>query len=447
LISQSRFADLAHAFESPPLTPPDRDPPPACLHPGTPVLQFRQAYTPPPPPAQEEELSGDRLHAQRLEELGRLAAGIAHDVNNLLTVVLGETDLLLDDGGGQTAPGLQEIRRAALRARRLTQGVLSLSRRDDDQPQAVDVTAALGDMVGLLGRLAGPNIHLRARLEEGLPRVLLAPRHLDQVVMNLAVNARDAMPDGGTLTVLAAVDEGWGLTRGGGGRPRGVRIQVSDTGVGMDAATRRRIFDRFFTTKAEGKGTGLGLATVAQIVREAGGRVEVESAPGRGTTFTVRLPAAEPGPARGGGCPSGNGRSENGSRGPRPVAAEPAPAQTVLVVEDDEQVRGLVERFLSRKGLEVLSAGSAAEGLTLLEDRGPDVRLVLTDVNLPDMNGPRLWEEASDRVIGMRVIYMSGFELADLPDLEVDLEGSGFVSKPFDLKDLAAEVDRVLALE
>lgn len=439
MISPSRFADLAHAFDSASLTPPDRDPPPACLHPSTPVLQFRQAAAAPPLPAREEELSGDRLHAQRLEELGRLAAGIAHDVNNLLTVVLGETDLLLDDTGGDTAPGLQEIRTAALRARRLTRGVLSLSRRDDDEPQPVDVTAALGDMVGLLGRLAGPDIHLRARLEEGLPRVLMAPRHLDQVVMNLAVNARDAMPDGGTLTVDATADEGWSLTRGGGGRPRGVRIQVSDTGVGMDAETRRRIFDRFFTTKGEGEGTGIGLATVAQIVREAGGRIEVESAPGRGTTFTVRLPAAETAPD--GNPPDGTSvmPSSNGTHA--------SVASSVLLVEDDEQVRGLVERFLNRKGLEVLAAGSAAEGLRLLEDRGPEVRLVLTDVNLPDMNGPQLWEEASSRIIGMRVIYMSGFELADLSDLEVDLEGSGFVSKPFDLKDLAAEVDRVLALE
>lgn len=403
------------------------------------MLQFRPATAAPPSPAREEELSGDRLHAQRLEELGRLAAGIAHDVNNLLTVVLGETDLLLDDGGSDTASGLQEIRKAVLRARRLTQGVLSLSRRDDDQPQPVDVTAALGDMVGLLGRLAGPNIHLRAQLEEGLPRVLVAPRHLDQVVMNLAVNARDAMPDGGTLTIHAAADEGWSLTRGGGGRPRGVRIQVSDTGVGMDTETRRRIFDRFFTTKAEGEGTGLGLATVAQIVREAGGRIEVESAPGRGTTFTVRLPAA--GPAASLSPPNGTSvvPISNGACAPG--------ASSVLLVEDDEQVRGLVGRFLRRKGLDVLSAGSAAEGLALLEDRGPEVRLVLTDVNLPDMNGPQLWKEASGRVIGMRVIYMSGFELADLPDLEVDLEGSGFVSKPFDLKDLAAEVDRVLALD
>lgn len=379
------------------------------------------------------------LHTRRLEELGRLAAGIVHDVNNYLTVVLGEAELLLDSDTGEPSSGLGAIRDAALRARTLTRGALALSREEDPAPRALDVAASLSDTVGFLARLTGPGIHLRARFDDGLPPVLLPPQHLDQVIVNLAVNARDAMPEGGTLEVTAEVDRGMAQSRGGGGRPAGVRLCVTDTGEGMDEATREQIFEPFFTTKGPEAGTGLGLATVSAIVREAGGAIRVASSPGEGTTFTVHLPAApvEWSTSAGRTLPAPSPATTSTHR-PEPTAG------TVLLVEDDPQVRALVRRCLAREGYRVLEASTGSEALRTVEEVGPEVQLLLTDVNLPDIDGGGLWREASRGIIGMRVAFMSGLQREDLPHLEVDPERDGFLSKPFDVDELVAEVRRVL---
>lgn len=383
----------------------------------------------------QDETSELYLQARRLEELGRLAAGVAHDVNNFLTVVLGETDLLLHDGGPRTPAsqeGLEGIRDAALRARTLTRQVLSLSRAERNGAEAIDVGSSLREMGDFLARLVGPGIRTRTLIEPDLPRVRMTPGRLDQVLLNLAVNARDAMPDGGVLNLSAELDRGMGQTRGGGGRPPGVLVTVSDTGTGMDEATRARIFDPFFTTKGADNGTGLGLATVAEIVREAGGRIEVDSEAGRGTAFRLHLPSAplpEPVP------PGGRKRSA--------VCGSNERAR-LLLVDDDPSIRSLVGRFLTRRGYEVTEAASGAEALDRLREAGPELRLVITDVNLPDVDGHTLSEELSREVLGLKVIFISGYELADLPHLDADRPGTGFLSKPFDLRRLAEEVERVL---
>lgn len=377
------------------------------------------------------------LHARRLEELGRVLAGVAHDVNNFLTVVLGETDLLLDDTAAiweRPPEGLQGIRDAALRARRLTRRLLSLSRRGDDEIATdADVSASVTEMADFLARLVGPDVRVRTVLDSGLPRVRLVPGHLDQILLNLGVNARDAMPDGGILSICVELDRGMEQTRGGGGRPAGVLLTVADTGTGMDGPTRRRIFEPFFTTKDKDRGTGLGLATVAEVVRRAGGRIEVESEPGRGTAFRLHLPAA----------PLSEGE---GSDARSPSEREDLPAtRGVLVVDDDPSVRSLVARFLSRQGYAVVQAGSGAEAEEVLREAGPLVGLVITDVKLPDTEGPALWKRLNRQVVGLRALFISGYQAADLADLDLSRPGVSFLSKPFDLDALDQEVARVLA--
>jgi signal transduction histidine kinase/CheY-like chemotaxis protein len=368
-------------------------------------------------------------HSQRLEAVGRFAAGIAHDFNNFLTVVLGQTDLLLHSSNGEGhRRELGELRDAALRARFLTRRLLSFSRKGPTEAETLDVAGHVTEAVRLLRRLVGTNVELRSELARDLPPVDLAPGHLDQILMNLASNSRDAMlPRGGTLVIRgrrASEDEA-------GPAGEGVVLEVEDTGEGMDRSTLDQIFEPYFTTKPTDEGTGLGLATVAAIVRDSGGRIEVRSVRGEGSVFSIFLPAAG---ARGLGKRMESGFDER-------EGDDPA---TILLVEDEDSVRRLVRRVLQRKGYRVLEAPSGARAVELAEDRGRPVDLLLTDVMLPDMGGIQLWQLLSGRVAGRKTIFMSGYLEDDLPQVELQRNEVEFLPKPFAIQDLLGLVENVL---
>jgi PAS domain S-box-containing protein len=333
-------------------------------------------------------LRGQLLHAQRLEAVGRLAGGIAHDFNNLLMTILGHTELLLLrlKPGDATRASVETIQETAERATALTRQLVTFSRKGIVAPRVLDPNVVVRDMDKILRRLIGEDVELEYALEAGAGSVKIDPTHLEQIVMNLAVNARDAMPEGGRLEIATA----------GVASPEGrgwVEISVGDTGAGMDEATRARIFEPFFTTKVAGKGTGLGLSTVSAIVDQNDGEIEVESAPGEGTRVRVRLPRA------------GDVELE-----PHPLAGVDAPggSETVLVVEDEDPVREIVCEMLKMKGYRVIEARHGGEALLVCEQRPDEIDLMITDVVMPQMSGRQLAERLAPLQPGMKVLFMSG---------------------------------------
>ena len=382
----------------------------------------------------ELRASEERLRqAHKMEAIGQLAGGVAHDFNNLLTVINGYADILRGQlpQGGEAGESVHAILEAGQRAAALTGQLLAFSRKAMVQPRLVDLNEVVESAARMLRRLIGERITLVSHLKPGLPVVRIDPGQIEQVVMNLAVNARDAMPEGGTLVVEttelllpAMIATETGEFRAG----HAVQLTVSDTGHGMSEEVRARVFEPFFTTKGVGKGTGLGLATVYGIIRQAGGHVEVASAPGRGTTFRVLLPVA---PAEG-----------------RTVAEAPAPVppgtETVLLVEDEEAVRRLALVALQRRGYRVLPAGSAAEAMALATGHQGKVDLLLTDVVMPDMGGRQLAEALRTRRPGLKVLFMSGY--TDDLVLRDGVAGTDhpFLQKPFSVAALARRVREVL---
>ena len=371
------------------------------------------------------------LHAQKMEALGRLAGGIAHDFNNLMMAVSGYAELVLQDP--QLSPTSREdvtqIRRAVFRAAELTQQILAYSRRQMLQPVPVSLNLLLGEATGMLRRLMPENIELRLALDPKLPDVLVDPGHMLQVVMNLALNARDAMPNGGTLGIHTTTVDGHDGGPDGGALPR-VKLIVSDTGTGIDQKVLPLIFDPFFTTKPQGEGSGLGLSTVYGIVKQSGGQIDVQSEMTQGTTFTISLPAAPPvtvpdlsveaqGPARSGG-------------------------EVILVVEDDDQVRNVVSKGLPRLGYEVLVVRNAEEALALVEKHPGRIDLLLTDVVMPGLSGPQLADKLTARRPETRVVFMSGYPEAQDPSLGFALNGRSYLQKPFALADLAEKIRQSL---
>jgi signal transduction histidine kinase len=337
--------------------------------------------------------------AQKMEAIGQLAGGISHDFNNILCVVFSYADIAARTLGSRhdVTPYLVEIGRAAERAAALTRQLLTFSRQSASQPKDLRVDAIVENMQRMLSRLIGEDITLEARLGAHDGTVRADPSQIEQVLMNLVVNARDAMPGGGRLFIETAVvdlaeAEATALGLGAGSY---VRLSVLDTGCGMDAATRARIFEPFFTTKEIGKGTGLGLSTVFGIVQSCGGAIAVESAPGRGTDVVIYLPRVG---GKGGSLrpPSQSFPVERGSG-------------TVLLVEDDDQVRRGVETLLADGGYSVLAARSGREGLDLLGERGEDVQLLMTDLVMPEMDGHSVATEALKRHPHVKVLYMSGY--------------------------------------
>jgi signal transduction histidine kinase len=383
------------------------------------------------------------LHSQKMEAIGRLAGGIAHDFNNLLTVISGYTSLLTDslEGNAPALADLAQIRNTIKRASSFTSRLLTFSRRQILQPAVLDMNKIVANSVTLLRPLIGEDIELVLRLSPEALFVRGDQAQMDQIIMNLAVNARDAMPGGGTLrleTAAAAVNpsgnpspqgsNGLAGPRPPAGLPPGpwVILTVRDNGVGMSEETRAHLFEPFFTTKEEGKGSGLGLSTVYGIVTQNGGRVHVDSALGRGSTFTVSLPRVP-------------------SIGEQAVVEERAPAAqagtgTILLVEDEKDVRDLARKVLERAGYTVVSVASAREAL-LVAEGSATLDLVVTDVVMPGgMSGMEMGERLSRTRPTLAVLYMSGY--TDDVRFHSPSRSSGlpFMSKPFQPNDLLARV-------
>jgi nitrogen-specific signal transduction histidine kinase/CheY-like chemotaxis protein len=382
----------------------------------------------------EEQLRG----AQRMEAIGRLAGGIAHDFNNLLTVIINHAAFATDSvsGGDPVQTDLTEIRKAADRAAALTRQLLAFSRKQLLQPKVLDLSKIVGGMEGMLRRLLGEDIALSVILAMDLGKVMADPGQVEQVVMNLAVNARDAMPDGGKLTIETAnieIDEASARQHAGAKSGPHVVLSVTDTGCGMDEKTRARLFEPFFTTKATGKGTGLGLATVYGIVKQSGGTIWVNSEPGKGTTFKVYLPRELR-------------ASETAARVPQ-ILSRSAGAETILVVEDEAGIRNVARRMLSDAGYTVLTAASGDEALLVCERHQGTVRLVLTDVVMPGMYGKELADRLASLYPHMQVLYMSGYTDDSIGQRGVLDPGTHFIGKPFNAAELTHMVHQVLDQE
>jgi len=378
----------------------------------------------------EEEL----LQAQKMEAVGRLAGGVAHDFNNLLSVILGCVELQLAgvDEDASEREDLENIRAASMRAAELTRQLLAFSRKQVMKPQVFDVNEAVDRMRAILERSLGEDVELVCRLSPEPHPVRFDPGQIEQVVMNLAVNARDAMPRGGRLTIATGnvvLDEEYARDHRGARSGPHVVLSVSDTGAGMDAETRRRIFEPFFTTKTAGKGTGLGLSTVYGIVRQGGGNIWVYSEPGKGTTFKVYLP-------RSGEAP-----------GPLKEAPEPYEADgsgLVLVVEDDGAVRSLVVRILEGAGYEVIEAADGKEARRAARNAYPPPDLLLSDLVLPDATGPELAAEFLEARPELRVVFMSGYAADSLDQDRAAVETAAFIEKPFHTRDLLEAIGRAM---
>ena len=373
--------------------------------------------------------------SQKMEAIGKLAGGIAHDFNNLLTAVRGHAELLLEGNlvEGDTREGLEEIAKAADRAAALTRQLLAFSRRQVLQPRVVDVNRAVLDMEKMLARLIGEHITLVTALDPTISNIKADPSQIEQVILNLVVNARDAMPEGGTLTIatseadLTDVDRRrFSYVSPG----RFVRITVRDTGVGMAKETLDRAFEPFFTTKEAGKGTGLGLSTVYGIVKQSDGYIWAESLPSHGTEFRIFLPAVvepdehEPKPAP----------AQNGARH----------TETILVVEDESAVRSLIERILIKRGYSVLTARDGLEALSIIDAHNAAISLVITDVVMPGMGGRELAQQLARRNPHIRILYISGYTEDEVVRHGVVERMVSFLSKPFSNEDLADKVRAVL---
>jgi two-component system, cell cycle sensor histidine kinase and response regulator CckA len=372
-------------------------------------------------------------NAQQLEAIGRLAGGVAHDFNNILSIIMGHSELLL-----RTMPldqparnGLEQIRRAAERAALLTHQLLAFSRKQVLQPKVLDLNEAVVDVQQMLARVIGEDIELVANLHPSLLLVKADPGQVEQVLMNLAINARDAMPQGGKLTMITsnlevAAEQGrdYDLAPG-----RYAMLEVTDTGQGMDAATLAHIFEPFFTTKPIGKGTGLGLSTVYGIVKQSGGSVQVESEPGDGTVFRIYLPAKD-----------GDGHQRHQRSGERIGVG----SKTILIAEDEADLRDLTRIFLQDYGYQVITASSAEQAIQIAERISGPIHLLLTDVIMPGMSGRQLAERIQAKQPQTKIVYMTGYTDDMVMQHKVLEPGVQLLQKPFTRADLALKVRSTL---
>ena len=374
--------------------------------------------------------------SQKMEAIGRLAGGVAHDFNNILTAILGYGDLLYDalDADPTLQKDAEEIRKAANRAASLTRQLLAFSRKEATLSEVVNVNELVSGMEKMLRRLIGADIEVAAVLDPALGAVKADPGQLEQVLLNLAVNARDAMPRGGRLTIETSnvhVDDSYSVSHSGLIRPGAyVLLSVSDTGVGMDEATRLRIFEPFFTTKEQGKGTGLGLAMVYGTVKQSGGFIWVYSEPNRGTTLKVYLPITEETQGRAG------------------VSAPPETAvrgeETILLVEDEDPVRALARRVLEAAGYRVLEARQGAEALDITQSFAGPIHLLLTDTVMPGMGGPELAGLLAGSHPETRALFMSGYADDAVLRHGILAGDAPFLQKPFTAGVLTRKVREVL---
>lgn len=384
---------------------------------------------------ERKNLEEDLRQSQKLEAIGRLASGVAHDFNNLLTVINGYSGYLLTKikEGTPYRDSVEEIRKAAERGVALTSQLLAFGRRQKLQPQLLNINQALANVEQMLRRTIGENIELIVQMDPEIRAIQFDPRQLDLVLLNLALNARDAMPQGGTLVM-----ETQRFSRTSGGQPRElapgryVLLKVADTGCGMEESVLQRLFEPFFTTKTLGRGTGLGLATVYGIVKQSGGHIEVASAVGKGTTFSLFFPetaskVAQPATPR-----------------KPPKEKMPRGTETILLVEDEPELRGLAGMILKGSGYKVLEAADGASALKLVEDKLDSIHLVLTDLVMPHLGGVELAQELRQRKPDMRVLYMSGYTDGCVVELHNHDPRARLLQKPFMADTLAQAVREVL---
>ena len=379
--------------------------------------------------------------SQKMQAIGQLAGGVAHDFNNVLTAIIGFSDLLLarHRPADPAFQDIMNIKQNASRAANLVRQLLAFSRRQTLRPEVLSLTDILADLGNLLGRLLGEKVELKITHGRDLGLVKVDVNQFEQVIMNLAVNARDAMPEGGTLSLRTANigPEEAGLVKPG-LMPAGdyVLCEVTDTGTGMSAEVLEKIYEPFFTTKEVGKGTGLGLSTVYGIVKQTGGFIFCDSEPGRGTVFRIYLPRH---------IPQAGEEPETQALAAPPEKQDLTGAGTILLVEDEDAVRSFASRALQSRGYKVLEASSGEAALDVLESSGETVDLVLSDVVMPEMDGPSLLKELRKRGIATKVIFISGYAE---DAFEKNLEGQSdfaFLPKPFTLKQLAEKVKVTMA--
>ena len=383
-----------------------------------------------------KKLEEQLRQSQKMEAIGKLAGGIAHDFNNLLKAILGYAELVMAelDDGHPLLPKVAEIRKAGERAASLTRQLLAFSRKQVLQPKVLKLNSIVENMENMLSRLIGENVELVTVLNESTGRVKADPGQIEQVIMNLAINARDAMPAGGRLSIETAnvsLDESYVQTHRGVQPGPYVMLAIADTGSGMSSEVQSHLFEPFFTTKEKDKGTGLGLATVYGIVKQSGGDIWVYSEPGKGTTIKIYLPRVEE----------------------SPEIVEPAEAQaprrtqgheTILVVEDEEMVLELACETLRAEGYNVLKAGSAMEALALSDQYESEIHLMLTDLVMPQMSGFELAKKLNSRRPNAKVMHMSGYTDTTAFQNGYLEEGMAYLQKPFTTKSLAQKVREVL---
>ena len=385
---------------------------------------------------QREREFADRLaQTEKIETVGRLAGGIAHDFNNLLTAILGYTELLLvnDRLCEEDRSDLEEIHKAGRRAAALTHQLLAFSRKQVLRPKEVDLNATVTDLRAMLGRLIREDITLSCEVSPDPAVVRIDPTQLEQALMNLVLNARDAIEAGGRIDldvsrvsrsdVQLPPDTEWGTTT------EFVRVRVRDNGTGISPEVRPHLFEPFFTTKAVGKGTGLGLASVYGIVKQSNGFITVDSEPGRGSTFSLFFPGVVTAVEREAPPPL-----------PRTIAAA---RETVLLVEDEPAVRTIVSEMLRRQGYNVLETGSPLAAIELFERQGDSVDLLLSDVVMPEMNGPALAQRLIGRRSDLRILFMSGY-VDTVDQIDRISPNVGFLAKPFQAAVLAERVREML---
>jgi signal transduction histidine kinase len=368
--------------------------------------------------------------AQKMEAIGRLASGVAHDFNNLLTIITGFAQLaLLEPNPAQS--GLEQILRAAERAAALTRQLLIFSRQQSLDVHVFDLNALMHDLEKMIRRVIGEDVEIRSVLHDAEAHVKADPHQIEQVILNLVVNSRDAMPRGGTLTIETQnyhVDHHAATLFG---CPAGnyVQLSVSDTGMGMDKNTLAKVFEPFFTTKSEGQGTGLGLSTAYGIVSQSGGAIRAYSEPGVGTTMRILLPAA-----REKAVPDSAVKENAAKRG----------SETVLLVEDDETVLTLCSTVLQSHGYNVLEAGEASEAIEICRTHREPIDLLVSDVVMPGANGPALAVEIRDIRPGIRTLFMSGYTEETMQQYGFSSKNAGFIQKPFSASALATKVRQIL---
>jgi PAS domain S-box-containing protein len=381
-------------------------------------------------------LEAQLQQAQKMEAVGRLAGGIAHDFNNLLTVILGNLDeeSVASCDSDEVRTRLREARDAATRAAQLTRQLLAFSRRQHIRPRLVDLAGATRTMLPMLRRLIGEDVHIGCAAPPVPLYVVIDPSQFDQLLVNLAVNARDAMPGGGalqlTMDLVRNGEDGHSVVPDEAGNC--IRLVVHDTGVGIAPDVLPRIFEPFFTTKEVGSGTGLGLATVYSLIEQAGGTVTVRSTPGHGTTFTVLLPRAA-GPASDAARPRDD-----------PPPSAPLPETTVLVAEDEPALRKLVTRILQEAGYQVLAAANGEEALARCAANCARVKLVLSDIVMPGLGGLELADRMREHCPDTPILFMTGYAADELAKRGSLPGGRRIINKPFSRTDLLAAVREVL---